>query len=138
MTARFLSDEWFTQVEQIRAGLADQKAPMGWDVLDDVDVIVTEAPEGERKYHLTAAAGGFRLHPGQADSPQAVVTMPYDIARALFVEGDGNTAIAAFFAGVLKVEGNVGALMPLQDSVTAPTGSRAEFHRLVQEATTPD
>jgi hypothetical protein len=137
MTAPFLSDGWFTQVEEIRAGLADQGAPLGWDVLD-VNVVVTEAPVGDGQYHLSAAAGGFRLRPGHAAAPQAVVTMPYDIARALFVEGDGNTAIAAFFAGVLKVEGNVGALMPLQDSVTAPTGARAEFHRLVQQATSPN
>jgi hypothetical protein len=136
MTAPFLSEEWFTQVEEIRAGLGDQRAPLGWDVLD-VNVVVTEAPVGDGNYHLSAAAGGFRLRPGHAAAPQAVVTMPYDIARALFVEGDGNTAIAAFFAGVLKVEGNVGALMPLQDSVTAPTGSRAEFHRLVEQATAP-
>jgi hypothetical protein len=137
MTSPFLSDAWFTEVEEIRAGLADQRAPLGWDVLD-VNVVVTEPPVGDGSYHLTAAAGGFRLQPGHTAAPQAVVTMPYDIARALFVEGDGNTAIAAFFAGVLKVEGNVGALMPLQDSVTAPTGSRAQFHRLVQQVTAPD
>ena len=58
MTAPFLSEEWFTQVEEIRAGLGDQRAPLGWDVLD-VNVVVTEAPVGDGNYHLSAAAGGL-------------------------------------------------------------------------------
>ena len=135
MSAPFLSELWYTRVEEIRAGLADQTIPLGWDVLD-VNVVITEVPDGDGQCHLSAGAGGFRLTPGHADAPQSMVTMPYDIAKALFVDGDGHTAIAAFFGGVLKVEGNVGALLPLQDSVTAPTGSRAEFHRLVRETTT--
>jgi hypothetical protein len=130
----FLSDAWFARVEEIRAGLADQSAPGGWEDLD-VNVLIEDAPGGDDQYRLIAAAGGFKLSRGQNPDTQTIVTMPVDIAKALFVDGDGHAAIGGFFDGSLKVEGNLAALMPLQYSVTALTGSRAEFHQLVKEAT---
>ena len=134
MPAPFLSDEWFREVEKIRAGLSDQSTPAGWEGLD-VNVIIEEGPSGDATYHLSAAPGGFRLEPSGSASTPTTVTMPLDIARALFVDGEGHAAIGGFFDGSLKVDGNLAALMPLQYSVTALTGTRAEFHRLVQEAT---
>jgi hypothetical protein len=132
--APFLSDAWFAEVDKIRAGLADQAVPAGWEDLD-VNVVVEDLPEGDGRYHLTAAAGGFCLAPGPSPTTQTTVTLPLDIARALFVEGDGHAAIGGFFDGSLKVDGNLSALMPLQYSVTALTGTRAEFHRQVKEET---
>jgi hypothetical protein len=129
----FLSEAWFARVEEIRAGLADQSVPGGWEDLD-VNVLIEDAPAGENQFRLTAGAGGFMLSKGPADT-QTTVTMPLDIARALFVDGDGHAAIGGFFDGSLKVEGNLAALMPLQYSVTALTGARAEFHARVSEAT---
>ena len=134
MPEPFLSNAWFAQVEEIRSGLADQSAPAGWEELD-VNVVIEDAPGGDEQFQLTAAAGGFKLSRGQNSETQTTVTMPVDVAKALFVEGDGHAAIGGFFDGSLKVEGNLAALMPLQYSVTALTGSRAEFHERVKQAT---
>jgi hypothetical protein len=130
-----LSDSWFARVEKIRAGLADQSVPGGWEDLD-VNVVIEDAPGGDDQFRLCAAAGGFKLSQGHNPDTQTTVTMPVDIAKALFVEGDGHAAIGGFFDGSLKVEGNLASLMPLQYSVTALTGTRADFHQQVKEATT--
>jgi hypothetical protein len=130
----FLSDAWFAEVDQIRASLADQSLPGGWEDLD-VNVIIEDAPGGSDQFQLTAGAGGFKLSRGHSADSQTTVTMPLDVAQALFVDGDGHAAIGGFFDGSLKVDGNLAALMPLQYSVTALTGSRAEFHEQVKAAT---
>ncbi len=135
MPSPFLSDGWFALVEKIRAGLADQAVPAGWEDLD-VNVVIEDPPDGDGLYHLTAAAGGFHLSPGSSPTTQTTVTLPVDIARALFVDGDGHAAIGGFFDGSLKVDGNLSALMPLQYSVTSLTGTRADFHRQVKDETT--
>ena len=135
MPEPFLSDAWFAEVEQIRAGLSDQSAPGGWEDLD-VNVVIEDAPGASDQFQLTAAAGGFKLSRGHSSDSQTTVTMPLDVAQALFVDGDGHAAIGGFFDGSLKVDGNLAALMPLQYSVTALTGSRAEFHERVKAATT--
>ncbi len=134
MAEPFLSDAWFARVEEIRAGLSDQSAPSGWEDLD-VNVEIEDVPGGDSQFRLTAGAGGFKLSRGQNPATQTTVTMPVDVAKALFVDGDGHAAIGGFFDGSLKVEGNLAALMPLQYSVTALTGSRAEFHEKVKAAT---
>ena len=57
-------------------------------------------------------AGSFDR--GLAKNAPTKLTMPYEIARNLFVERDQQIAVQAFMAGQIKVEGEVGTLLKLQ------------------------
>ena len=65
---------------------------------------------GDQEMHVTA--GSFDR--GLADDAPTKLTMPYEVARDLFIERDPQSAVQAFMAGRIKLEGEVGPLLRLQ------------------------
>ena len=58
------------------------------------------------------AAGAFER--GLADDAPTKLTVPYDVAKSLFVKGDPQAAMQAFMSGQIKVEGDMTKLMAMQ------------------------
>jgi hypothetical protein len=56
------------------------------------------------------------------------MTLPYDLAKKMLVENDATAAATAMMEGKIKIEGDMGALMQVQQG-TAPT---AESERLAE------
>ena len=104
--ATFLSDEWFTEVEKIRSAHGDPPAS-GPMATVELNVVVTGGPEGQREVHL--AGGNFAAGPLATASTK--LTVPYDLARKLFIEADMAAAMPAFMSGQIKVEGDMSKLM---------------------------
>ena len=103
----FLSDAWFDAFDEIRdeapeppAAAADLK----------INVMVTGAPDGD--VPICMAAGAFER--GLADDAPTRLTVPYDVAKSLFVKGDPQAAMQAFMSGQIKVEGDMTKLMAMQ------------------------
>lgn len=109
MTHTFLSDEWLREAARLRSE-ADE--PFTTDVL--LNVTVTDGPAGVQEFHFDAG----QLLPGLVDAP-ASLTMPFAVARKLFVDGDQGAAVRAFASGQIKVDGDTGELMKLQESAVA-------------------
>jgi hypothetical protein len=123
----FLSDAWMDAVEAIH-----DEAPDPPDAMKDllVNVTVTGGPDGDREVHL--ASGHFGR--GHAEGAATRLTVPYDVAKDLFIEGNPSAAMQAFMAGKIKVEGDLTKVLALQ-SAGPPSEEQAAFQARIQAMT---
>src|SRR5690242_11501783 len=78
MPYQFLSDEWLAEVKKI----ADENPDAAAGAPDiQLNVVVTGGPQGDRELHLEKGtfAGGL------IDGAPTKLTVPYSVARAMFV-----------------------------------------------------
>lgn len=127
MAHEFLSDDWFAAVEAI--GLPPMAS--GPDP-GTINIVVTRSDGKDVEIHL--AGGGFGR--GLADSPSVTVTTTYDVAKAVFLNGDQQAAMQAFMAGKVKVEGDMAKLMAM--GTATPTPDQAAYGKSIIELTRPD
>jgi hypothetical protein len=105
-TYTFLSDEWLEAAKKIAEEHGGAGAPSGVTL----NIVVTGGPQGDRELHF--ADGGFETGL-LADAPTKL-TVPYTVAKAMFVEGNQQAAMQAFMGGQIKVEGDMTKLMAMQ------------------------
>jgi len=103
----FLSDDWFDAVEELRDEMPEPPAAMK-DL--KVNIVVAGGPEGDREVHMD----GGRFERGLADGASVKLTVPYDVAKSMFIEGNQQAAMQAFMSGQIKVEGDMTKLMAMQ------------------------
>src|SRR3954452_8396568 len=106
MPYTFLSDEWLDEVQKLAAEADSGAMP------DSVtlNLVVTGGPQGDRELHLADGSFGAGLKEGAPTK----LTVPYDVARNMFVKGDQAAAMQAFMGGQIKVEGDMTKLMAMQ------------------------
>ncbi len=109
MTHPFMSNAWFDAIVKIRDEIG--KIPVDEAIQDVViNLVVTDGPDGNQEMHMKA--GSFDR--GLAENAPTKLTIPYEIARSLFVERDPQVAVQAFMSGHIKVEGEAGTLLKMQ------------------------
>lgn len=118
MGQQFLSDGWFEEVERIRAEINPEVPEAVKDLV--VNLKVTDGPSGD----IEAKIAGGRFEKGLADEAPTTLTVPYDTAKAMFIEGDPNATMQAFMSGIIKVEGDMTKLMAMQAG--GPASAEAE------------
>ncbi|MBN2621822.1 MAG: hypothetical protein JXA83_00580 [Acidimicrobiales bacterium] len=128
MSHTFLSDDWFEAVE----GLRDE-APEPTPAMKELtlNIVVAGGPDGDREVHM---AGG-QFERGLVDGAPTKLTVPYDVARAMFIEGNQQAAMQAFMSGQIKVEGDMTKLMAMQAGGGAPTAEQQAFQAKLQDLT---
>lgn len=128
MPYRFLSDKWFDAVEALRDG-----APEPPEAVRDItlNVVVTGGPEGDVKGHVTAG----RVERDLADGAPTTITIPFEVAKRLFIDGDPAAAIQSLLTGEITIEGDPTPLVPLQFAFASPTLEQLAFQRKVQALT---
>ena len=104
----FLSDSWFDEAERIRA----EVAPPVPDAVKDlvINLVVTGGPEGD----IEARMDGGRFAKGLSTQAPTKLTVPYDVAKKMFIENDQTASMQAFMNGQIKVEGDMARLMAMQ------------------------
>ena len=132
-TAKFLSSPWFEMVEGVRSTFESMMVPEGMENLH-VDLTIESFDNVRHEFSLRGAPGGFRLSPGFSNAETAA-TMSMYVAYALFVEGDVDRAIQAFFEGDIAIDGDVGSLMALQGTLMAPSADQLQFLKEVNSRT---
>ena len=132
-TYLFLSDEWLDEARAIRAEYEGRGATIEHSVR--MNLIVVEVPFGEGSVHahVDTSTGELVLDVGHIDPVDLKVTIGYDIARALLVEGNPQAGLQAFMQGKIKVEGDIAKLMALQ--TVSPDPSAAEMAARIQAIT---
>ena len=133
MTTRyaFLSDEWFTEVRRIQREHADAVPP---DIDVRMNLRVTDTPFGaDRVMHMTTDAGRADWGEGHLPDADITLTLGYDTAKGMFVDGDPSAAMEAFMAGKIIVQGDLTRLMQLQ--AAPPPPGAAALTRALQEIT---
>lgn len=121
MPETFLSDAWFDEVEKIRGELGDPPAPAGMADLQ-LNIVVSGGPDGDREIHLNA--GQFER--GLVDGAPTKLTVPFDVAKSMFIDGNQQAAMQAFMSGQIKVEGDMSKLMAMQGSAGAAASPEAQ------------
>ena len=128
MPHKFLSEDWFAEVESLRAEVPPATGPMADSVLN---IVVTGGPDGD--VEVSMAKGQFERGLS-ADAPTKV-TVPYDVARDIFINGNQAAGMQAFMAGQIKVEGDMTSLMAMQTGAGAPTPEQKAFQEKLQAIT---
>ncbi len=127
----FLSDPWFEEVRRLHDAVGGA-APEGADIR--MNLMITSTPfDGDLAMHMAAAGGRADWGKGHLDDADVTLTLGYDTARAIFVEGNPQAAIEAFMAGRIVVQGDITKLMVMQSA--GPTAGAAELTKALQDIT---
>ena len=126
-TYTFLSDGWLEEVAKLAADAGGGMMPESVSL----NLVVTGGPEGDRELHIADGAFASGLI---ADAPTKL-TLPYEVAKSMFIKGDQSAAMQAFMSGQIKVEGDMTKLMALQVAAAAPDPVAQEVATKVQGIT---
>lgn len=133
----FLSDEWIAQTRRIREEHKDQAPPV--PIAVRMNQVINEVPFGDGVIHayVDTSSGVLDIEFGSLERPDLTVTMSYDTAKAILVDGDAAKAMNAFMSGRIKVDGDITKLLALQSAGAGSTSSdaAAEVVRKIQAIT---
>ena len=121
MPSKFLSDEWMTEAKKIREEFAGKGTPPAHAVR--MNQIITDVPfgDGTINAHLDTSGGEAELDVGHLENPDLTVTLDYETAKAIIVDGNPQAGMQAFMAGKIKVQGDMTKLMAMQSGPVDPT-----------------
>jgi hypothetical protein len=123
----FLSDAWFDDVEKLRADAPEPPAAMKDLVLN---IVVSGGPEGDKEIHM--AGGNFER--GLAEGAPTKLTVPFTVAKSMFIDGNQQAGMQAFMSGQIKIEGDMSKLMAMQAG-GGPTPEQEAFTAKIKEIT---
>lgn len=112
--ARYLSQEWFDEVNRAAAG-SDRIPVDAAGVNLVIQQVVTDGPDGEVRYAVKVQDGAVSVVPGDDAEADVVITEDWD--TAVSVANGELPAAAAFMTGRIRVSGNVAVLLDAQGSL---------------------
>lgn len=108
MTYDFLSDAWFSKVDELIATAGDLQIPAAMKAVE-VNVTVTGSAGTTE---LSLKDGLFTR--GHRPDFGTRLTLSADLARKIFVDGDSAAGVQAFLAGAIQVDGDLAKLVAMQ------------------------
>ena len=127
MPHEFLSEDWFAAVEALRPEAPEPPAAVQGLV---INLTVTGTPDGDQELRLDSG----QLERGHADGAPTAMTVPYDVAKQLFIQNDQAAAMQAFMTGKIKVTGDMTKLMAMQAG-GPPTAEQQAFSQRLLDLT---
>jgi hypothetical protein len=131
----FLSEEWISEGRRIRAEHVGGgiKVP----AVVRMNQVITEVPFGEGTVaaHLDTSSGELVMELGHLESADVTVTLDYETARAIFVDGTAQAGMQAFMQGKIKVEGDLAKLVAALQQVNPQAYEASEVQRRIKEIT---
>lgn len=121
----FLSPEWIDAARKIREELKDKTTTTPPPF--KMNQVVTDVPfgDGTLNAHTDTTSGDLVMDLGHIQGAEVTVTLPYEVARKILVDGDQQAAMQAFMQGQIKVEGDLTKLMALQTAQVDPVALEA-------------
>jgi hypothetical protein len=128
----FLSEEWLTEVRRLGE---EHQGGGGIAHAVKMNQIITDVPfgEGTINAHMDTSTGEMQMDMGHVENPDVTVTLDYETAKAIFVEGNPQAGMQAFMAGKVKVQGDMTKLMAMQTATPNPEAQA--FAEKVKEMT---
>ena len=132
MAYKFLTQEWIDAAKKVREEVGEG-APVAHSVR--MNQVITDVPfgDGTVNAHMDTSSGQLEMDLGHLDNPDLTVTIDYDTAKAIFVEGNPQAGMQAFMAGKIKVQGDMTKLMAMQSGTPDPKA--AEVAAKIKEIT---
>jgi putative sterol carrier protein len=131
---QFLSPEWVEAAKKIRDEADAPATPPAHTVR--MNQVITGAPfnDGEPiQAHMDTSGGEVKMDLGHLDGPDVTVTLDYETAKAILVDGNPQAGMQAFMAGKIKVEGDMTKIMAMQSATPDPAA--AEIADKIKEIT---
>ena len=118
---RFLTEDWITNARKVQEEFRGRSQEASTQPIR-INQIITELPfpPGRIESHFDTTTGELELDLGFMDEPDVTVTMPYDTAKRVFIEGDQAGAMQAFLEGKIQIDGDMTKLMLLQSGALDP------------------
>ena len=112
----FLSDEWVAEARRIRAEFKGKAPEIPVSVR--MNQIIRDVPfgDGTIEAHVDTSSGELEMETGHLESPDLTITIGYDTAKAILIDGDAQAAMQAFLGGKIKVDGDITKLLALQSA----------------------
>ena len=122
-TYQFLSDEWLAEARSIREEFDGRGATIEHSIR--MNLVIGSVPfgEGTVEAHVDTSSGELLLDVGHIDPVDLKVSLDYDVAKAILVEGNPQAGMQAFMSGKIKVEGDIAKLMALQSMTPDPSAA---------------
>ena len=129
----FLSDEWTAEVKRMHEDAMARPVATAQSVR--MNLVLTQAPLGDGTVdaHLDTSSGELIVDTGHLEDPDLTVTVDYDIAKAILVDGDAQAAMQAFMSGRIKIDGDVAQLLAMQNTPVDP--AHQELAKRIREIT---
>jgi hypothetical protein len=129
----FLSPEWIAEAKRIRDEFGSANGAMPGAV--KMNLVITEVPFGDGSIdaHVDTSGQDADIDLGHLEGADVKITVGYDTAKEVFVQGNQQAAMQAFMAGKIKVEGDMAKLMAMQTAVPDP--SALEITEKIKEIT---
>jgi putative sterol carrier protein len=130
---QFLTPEWVAAAKTIREEFEGQSPAPAHSVR--MNQIITEVPFGDTdvKAFMDTSDGALNLDLGELENPDLTVTVDYETAKAIIVDGNPQAGMQAFMAGKIKVQGDMTKMMALQAGGQDPVA--AQVAQRIQEIT---
>ena len=122
-TYQFLSDPWLDEARSIRAEFDGRGAAIAHSIRMNLVIAAVPFGEGTVDAHVDTSSGELILDTGHIEPVDLKVSLDYDVAKAILVEGNPQAGIQAFMSGKIKVEGDIAKLMALQSLTPDPTAA---------------
>ncbi len=107
MRFEFLSDDWFTKVDELMAAAGDLQIPPAMKAVA-VNVTVT-GDKGDTQLFMR---DGLFVRGHQVAA--TTLTLDVELARKIFIHADAAAGVQAFLTGEIKVEGDLAQLVAMQ------------------------
>jgi putative sterol carrier protein len=102
-----------------------------------MNLVVTQVPFSDEDIlaHLDTSSGELELDTGHLETQDLKVTVDYDTAKAILIEGNPQAGMQAFMQGKVRVEGDMAKLMALTSSPGAADANAAELAQRLRDIT---
>ena len=131
----FLSDDWVAEARRIR----EEHAGGGIAVPTVVKLnqVITDVPFSDQpmKAHLDTSSGELVMELGHVAEPDVTITLEYETAKAIFVDGTAQAGMQAFMAGKIKVAGDLAKLIAALQQVNPNAFEASEVQRRIKAIT---
>lgn len=134
----FLSDEWLQEARRLSEEYTGQLD--AGQYLIRMNQVITDVPFGEGTVHahIDSSSGTMEVEIGHLEDPDVTVTLDYETARSVFVEGNREAGMQAFMAGKVVVQGDMTKLLlAMQQDQITPDPRAAELHKRIRDFTAP-
>jgi putative sterol carrier protein len=133
-TYQFLSDDWLAEARSIRAEFDGKGATIEHSIRMNLNILEVPFGKGTVEAHVDTSSGELELDTGHIDPIDLTVTLDYDIAKAILVEGNPQAGMQAFMSGKIKVDGDIAKLLALQSITPDPTAAEIASRILAMTA----
>ena len=132
---KFLSEEWVAAARAIQAEYAGKTAapPAEARINLTINEVPAEVSDADIAASMDTTGGSLELDLGNFEDADAGITVAYDTAKALIVDGNQQAMMQAFMSGKVKITGDMTKVLALQAG--APDEAQLAIQQRIRDIT---